>query len=352
MAQANGVVVDSVVDTRVDLTQSLGDGSQSQGSATSRSTVTGGNVWGGALSSATAQGNALTGRLYATGAVTLDQDARGPNPASALAELRLDDYAGAAQTHANAAANAVELYSEDALDVTASQRFDGAVDAVADAVTTGETESATTSAIGAGSSLVVTGWDADPIIDADQSATGNVRVRASSRHDHLVHGAVVAAEGAGNTAKTQNDWGYAHLQGVQSNTGEVQVVAELNAADFGWGSGVAGANAVGNNALVSNIGADAYTGMDQTNSGAISATSSVIGAGGSALISSASAFGNAQSAYICSDCPVGLDANVRQTNSGPVTARSHAVSTGHTPVVSSAATAVGNSLTFSNTTPQ
>lgn len=352
MAQANGVVADSVVDTRLTVTQSLGDGTDGYGSANATSSLTGANVWGGALSTATAQGNAVTGAFHAPAEVNLDQDARGPAAASALAELRLDDYSGAAQTQANASANAAELYGEDSLDVYARQRFEGAVSATANTVTTGQTESATTSAVAAGNSLLVTGWDADPIVDVDQASHGEVAVLASSTHDALIHGAVVAAEGAGNTAKIQNDWGYAHMQGVQSNTGGVQVIAELNAADFGWGSGVAGANAAGNSAVVSNIGADAYMGLDQNNSGAVSASSSVSGAGGSALIASASAFGNTQSAYICSECPVGLDASANQVNSGPVTARSRSVSSGHTPVVSSNATAVGNSLTFSNTAPQ
>jgi len=72
---------------------------------------------------------------------------------------------------------------------------------------------------------------------------------------------------------------------------------------------------------------------------------------GQGSIASASAIGNAQSAYVCAECPVGLSAQITQTNSAGVTASALTTHTGRPGAVTSSATAIGNAATFSTQTP-
>ena len=91
-------------------------------------------------------------------------------------------------------------------------------------------------------------------------------------------------------------------------------------------------------------------GLTQTNNGAVTARANLDGdAGGSALVS-ATAFGNAATTYVCSECPVTAWGNTNQTNnaaiSSIVTGR---MNTGG--VLSGAATAIGNSATYQTVNP-
>jgi hypothetical protein len=129
----------------------------------------------------------------------------------------------------------------------------------------------------------------------------------------------------------------------------VQATTNLALGAYTNGVAVGTANAVGNSALTSVIGADGYSGVAQTNTGDVGAAVNFIGGAGGGLGTalSASAMGNAQSAYICSDCPVSLEGAFTQANSGAVTSQVNAAHAGYVGAITSTSTALGNVATFS-----
>jgi hypothetical protein len=102
--------------------------------------------------------------------------------------------------------------------------------------------------------------------------------------------------------------------------------------------------------IISNIGDDAFMGLDQTNNGAVNATTSFTGGAGGGALASATAFGNAATTYVCSECPVTAWGNMNQTNNSAITS----TVTGHMTsgsLLSGTATAIGNSATFQSVNP-
>lgn len=329
------------------------------GSADAVSRVEADDIWSWVISGASAQGNGLT--IVTTSDLDMDmsQSASAGSRVSALSELRITDYTAHVIQTAAASANAVEIsaaYGAPAANLTQNADGETRADVRLDAQDA-RIEDVATAAQAAGNSFSAAGHDADPIAFIDQSQTGTVTAETEITARDVRWGLTAASEAAGNTAVITNDWGYAHLQGAQTNTGDVTARTVVNLGEFSNGVAAVSAHGVGNNALVSNIGADAWTGVTQTNTGAVTGEAIFNGGhnGGSGvgggIVASASAIGNAQSGYICADCPVGLTANINQTNSGPVTARSHINSPGYTPFISSSTTAVGNAATFSTRTP-
>jgi hypothetical protein len=72
--------------------------------------------------------------------------------------------------------------------------------------------------------------------------------------------------------------------------------------------------------------------------------------GGWGSVLNATAIGNAQSAYVCASCPVGVTGEINQINTGAITATSATLHTGQVRTVTSSATAVGNAATFATQT--
>lgn len=176
------------------------------------------------------------------------------------------------------------------------------------------------------------------------NATSNVLVGSGTN-------VTSAASAGGNVASIDNRWGYAQMDGYQENAGAVNARSEVVINDWA-GFAVSGANAIGNSAMVSNIGSDATLGMVQNNfaSAPVSAYASLQGSsssGGVGLVN-ASAMGNAATVYSCAGCgdsPVKVEGYVSQYNYAPVTATAVA-SVGSAGVISASATAVGNSANF------
>lgn len=329
------------------------------GSADAVSRVEADDIWSWIISGAVAQGNGMSVQSLSDLDVDLTQEAAAGSRVSALSDLRVADYTAHVIQTSVAAANAVEVnaaYGNQAIDLT--QRTGGETYAGArlDAENA-RIEDVAAAVQASGNSLQVSGYDSNPIAYIDQSQTGTVTAEADITARDVHWGLTAATEAAGNTAVITNDWGYAHLQGTQTNSGGVTARTVVNLGEFSNGVAAISAHGVGNNALVSNIGADAYSGIGQVNTGAVTAEAMFTGGhnGGSGvgggIVAASSAIGNAQSGYICADCPVGLTANINQTNSAPVTARSQINSPGYTPFISSSATAVGNAATFSTRTP-
>lgn len=307
------------------------------------------SVWGLSTGFATAQGNALT--VDGTGGIALEagQTAGAGATVSALSALRLNTYGGNTAQSAMATANAIEVMGSGDMPMEVRQGSEADVDARSEITVDGEVETALATAQSAGNSLTVTGYEANIIALADQENSGNVRATVDADIANANWGVTAMSEAAGNTASSQNDWGYGHLQGTQSNSGAVRATTTLAVGTFGDGPVVGSAHAVGNNALVSNIGGDAYTGLAQNNSGAVTGQVSMQLGAGMAAYGTSSAIGNAQSAYICATCPVGLNAPVSQVNSGAITSVTQMRANGHVGGMTGAATAVGNVSTFSTT---
>jgi hypothetical protein len=329
------------------------------GSADAVSRVEADDIWSWIISGALAQGNGMSVQSLSDLDVDLTQDAAAGSRVSALSDLRVADYTAHVIQTSVAAANAVEVTAAyGSQDINLTQRAAGETYAGArlDAENA-RIEDVAAAVQASGNSLQVSGYEANPIAYIDQSQTGTVTAEADITARDVHWGLTAATEAAGNTAVITNDWGYAHLQGTQTNSGGVTARTVVNLGEFSNGVAAISAHGVGNNALVSNIGADAYSGIGQVNTGAVTAEAMFTGGhnGGSGvgggIVASSSAIGNAQSGYICADCPVGLTANINQTNSAPVTARSQINSPGYTPFISSSATAVGNAATFSTRTP-
>jgi hypothetical protein len=329
------------------------------GSADAISRVEADDIWSWIISGAVAQGNGLSVQSLSDLDIELSQTAGSGSRVSALSDLRVADYTAHVIQTSLASANAVEVNAANgAQSINLVQSAAGETYAGARLAADGaRIEDVAAGVQASGNGLQVSGYDAGAIALIDQSQTGTVTAQADLTARDVHWGLTAATEAAGNTAVITTDWGYAHLQGEQTNSGAVTARTLVNLGEFSNGVAAMSAHGVGNNALVSGIGADAYSGIGQVNTGTV--TGEVVfngghngGSGvGGGILASASAIGNAQSAYICSECPVGLTANFNQTNSGPVTARTQVSSPGYTPFISSSATAVGNAATFSSRTP-
>lgn len=329
------------------------------GAADAVSRVEADDIWSWIISGAVAQGNGVTVESLSDLDMVLSQDAAAGSRVSALSDLRVADYTAHVIQTAIAASNAVEVnaaYGSQDINLTQSAAGETYAGARLDAANA-RIEDVAAAVQASGNSLQVSGYEANPVALIDQSQSGTVTAEADLTARDVRWGLTAATEAAGNTAVITNDWGYAHLQGTQTNSGDVTARTVVNLGEFSNGVAAISAHGVGNNALVSNIGADAYSGIGQVNTGAVTGEARFTGGhnGGSGvgggIVASASAIGNAQSGYICADCPVGLTANINQINSGPVTARTQINSPGYTPFISSSATAVGNAATFSSRSP-
>ena len=151
---------------------------------------------------------------------------------------------------------------------------------------------------------------------------------------------------ATSTANNVNSSGtgdWTTMRVAQTNTGDATASADTTVTNWS-GSADAGAYALGNSTFVSNAGSTINLTAQETNTGGISAQANLTGGSNGVGSSSATAVGNAASAYTCGACGSGVGANISQTNSGNV----HATSTvnGQVGQVAVAASAIGNSLTI------
>jgi len=322
------------------------------GSADAISAVTIDNAWSYVTSNAAAQGNALSVLGGADVDMSVDQTAGAASRTGALSDLRISSYGAHTVQGASAAMNAVEVASYGARDVTLTQDSAGETEAIArlDAGAA-DMETVAQGATAAGNSLKLSG-EGFARADIDQIQSGAVSAEATAAVGEAEWGVVSASQAAGNTVDLTNDWGYGETRGSQTNSGPVRATTNLDLGAYSNGVAVGTANAVGNSALTSAIGGDAFSGLSQTNTGAVGAAVNFNGGagGGIGTALSASAMGNAQSAYICSQCPVALEGAFSQVNSGAVTSRVNANHSGFVGAITSTSSALGNVATFSTQT--
>ena len=311
---------------------------------------------GAAITTSSAMGNSASIINDNGMDAAISQTAQDGSTVSATAGLEVGSYAISSVTSATASANAFQgtTYGSD---TNLALRQDSGADVSADgyvlAPNGGLGYTATVLGAANGNSAQLEGYDGGPsqIVDVDQDNRGSVTARARTDAGGTAISQQVVASANGNSVWMQNEYGYGHIQGEQDNSGAVTADAEILVGNFDADVLTVSAEGVGNSAILSNIGADAFMGLTQTNNGAVTARANLDGdAGGSALVS-ATAFGNAATTYICSECPVTAWGNTNQTNnaaiSSIVTGR---MNTGG--VLSGAATAIGNSATYQTVNPK
>ncbi|MDG1416914.1 MAG: holdfast anchor protein HfaD [Maricaulis sp.] len=286
--------------------------------------------------------------------VVSQQSAQDGSSVTAAAQLNVSDYSMTSVTTAAASANAMETIAyggETNLDLRQDSGASVTANAFANAPIAGLGDAAMILGASNGNSIAVEGYTGpSQIVDVDQDNRGNIL--ATARVD-AGGGAVMtqaAASANGNSARIQNEYGYAHMQGTQDNSGQVDAQAEIIVGNFDIDMMSVSADGVGNSAVVSNIGSDAFMGLTQTNTGGVNATANFLGDAGGSAAASATTFGNAATTYICSECPVTAYGDMNQLNSGAISS----VVTGQINsggVLTGTATAIGNSASYQTITP-
>jgi hypothetical protein len=317
------------------------------------STVTA--VDGTALTTASAQGNSVSVINDNGMDADISQSAADGSTVSSAAQLNVAAYAMNSVTTAVATANAYDGVSYGS-DNNLALRQDSGADVTADSYVLAPTGGLGNSAnvIGAanGNSAQIQGYYMYPeqTVDVDQDNRGDVTGQARVEAGGGAVYTTAVASANGNSVWIQNENGYAHLEGTQDNEGAVTAESEVLVGDFDIDLVSVSSEGVGNSAIISNIGADAFMGLDQTNTGAVTARANFEGdAGGSAMLS-ATAFGNAATTYVCSECPVSAYGATNQTNSAAVSS----IVTGRVTnggVLTGTATAIGNSATYQTVNP-
>lgn len=344
---ANALTVDVVTPHDIQSSQAF------SGSVDTSATTTAQITDGVALTTSTAFGNTASILTDADMDVVSDQSAADGASVSSNAQLNVGSYSISSVTTATASANAYESIAyggETNLDLRQDSGAAVTADAYVLAPDAGLGYGA--AAIGAanGNSVLVEGYmGASQIVDVDQTNRGDVtgRVRMDAGGTAISSQAMASANG--NAVRIQNEDGYAHLQGGQTNSGTVTADAEILVGNFDADALTVSAEGVGNSAIISNLGADAFMGLDQNNTGAVNARANFAGDAGGSVMMSATAFGNAATSYICSECPVTSYGDMNQVNGANVSSVvTGQMTTGQN--ISGTATAIGNSATFQTAT--
>lgn len=306
------------------------------------------------VSNSAAFANTLTAQSEAADlGVRAEQTVSGDSAVASRAEVKVRPGGGAdvGVASAQAAANSIGLTPahDSELESYTRQTSGADVTAVGDVDARGAANwTGTASGTAVGNDLSAIGGQSTIRPVAEQNNSGDVAGRAQIRAD-VASEAVAASQSAGNNLLVANDQRYADLEAVQTNSGGVS--ARSNVALEGFGLASVTASGVGNSSVVSNIGSAVRSRVDQRNSGDVTVSGSFSGGAGSAGLVTTTAFGNAQSSYVCSECRTArAEGGTRQVNSGAVTARSTA-SAYQSDLLSSSATAVGNTSTYSVQNP-
>ena len=347
-AMANGLVVETIAPHDVENTQEF------SGFVTSDAETSVTSVDGTALTVSSAMGNGATLEMTGDSDITSSQTAGNGSNVYAGATLRVSSYANSTVTASNAAANAVEIIG-DGGSINGQLRQDSGAfvraDTVIDAPDAGLGWTAIVGATASGNNIQSSGSTTDQILDVDQANRGEILAASRVTAGGGARSTIVSTQAQGNGLLMENEWGYAHAQGSQTNSGRADALTDIQFGNFDQDSVVASAEGMGNSAVVSNIGADVFVGLDQNNIGQVNATMRFQGNDGAEVIGSASAFGNAVTGYSCNECPnTQATGQVNQTNSGRVTSTFQASQqTGWG--ITGSANSVGNSASFVTTSP-
>ena len=203
--------------------------------------------------------------------------------------------------------------------------------------------SMTSSAVSNNLTAVGTG-NASQILTLSQTMTG-ARTQAAE-FDDAGNAQTFAgqATATGNNIAVTNETGPLGVTATQANSGYTRAQAVVTSYEFGSGS--ASAYGVGNSVLVGNSGPSMSLDNTQVSASGVDAIASFAGANGYDATASATAMGNAVTAYACSNCGGVMTVKSGQTSSGGVSASSSLTTTAGNRSVTGSATAVGNNATF------
>lgn len=274
---------------------------------------------------------------------------------TARSSYEVDSYGMVSVTTATAAANAIESIAyggENEFDIYQDSGADVTADAEALSPNGGLGNSATVAAIASGNSTRFEGYymAPDQAMDLDQNNRGDVAARSRMEAGGGAVVATAATQAAGNTAQVQNEMGEITMTGDQDNSGNVDAETDVVVGNFDIDFFAVSSDGVGNSLIISNIGQNVTTGVDQVNTGDVNATTNFTGGAGGQIYGAANAFGNAQTTYICSECPVDVGSNNTQVNGGDINAAINASMQSGSMLVGSAS-AVGNTATYTTVTP-
>jgi hypothetical protein len=310
---------------------------------------------GTAVTTSAAQGNSVSVINDNGMDAEITQTAQDGSGVSASSQLDVGAYAMSSVTTATASANAYDAVSYGG-ENTHTLRQDSGADVSADsyvlAPTGGLGYAATVLGAANGNSAQIQGYylGPDQIVDVDQDNRGDVTGRARIEAGGGAENATAVSSANGNSVWVQNENGYAQIAGEQDNSGTVTAESVVEVGDFDVDIFSVSSEGVGNSAIISNIGADAGMGLNQTNTGTVNATAGFDGGTGGAALVSATAFGNAATTYICSECPATAYGNNNQTNAAAINSSvTGRMTTGGT--LSGTATAIGNSATYQTVNP-
>lgn len=310
--------------------------------ATTSATGTSGD-YAGLTSSAT--GNAATagaccGRL--SGIVT---QTAGGQPVTAGAYATVND-AGQLSADSAAVGNTQGWISQNgAVAQSTTQTLSGSVKAETEVTAGTISGEAGSSATAVGNDVTIQGSGGSTVEGyTTQTVTGGEVSATLTSQQQAGDQIVGQATATGNNVTVSGDGAYTTNDHAQTNAAAVTADAAYGIGT--WNSSSVGAYGVGNSALVTSTSALTEIGVNQTNTGAVTARASLLtgGSGGDAYVS-ATAAGNAAQGFACSTCEGGVGVQNNQTNSGAV----RATSTYRGPyggAVTGTASAVGNTATY------
>ncbi len=205
--------------------------------------------------------------------------------------------------------------------------------------------------VAAANSNSMAGLNATIYSTVDQKNYANVSAETIIKNNSATNNTGSSSAVANNTTIT-NEWGYVNLNGYQENLGGVNANTIVLNGDWG-GMATAGASAMGNSALVSNIGSDVDINLVQGNWGGapISANATFVGSSSQGGVGMASSYaaGNSITGYSCAGCnpnsSVHVNANSAQYNYSNVSANTY-ISGATSGMLVGSATAIGNSATY------
>lgn len=186
-----------------------------------------------------------------------------------------------------------------------------------------------------------------------QESNGPLVIASSNITAGAVSSSAGAAAAAGNTFEAKNEWGYSRGEAYQRNEAYVQSESYVT-LDNWTDSATSLANSLGNSAILSTVGSDAYLAAQQNNEDGVVANAFLTGTGGvgSFAIAQSAAIGNAITGQACAGCGTGVTMSgvAQQSNWGSVSSNTSIAVAGAGSVYGSA-TAVGNSAAFHATRP-
>jgi hypothetical protein len=325
---------------------------------------------------AAATGNTLEADISGGGALTgtfsqLSNGASviGTNDFSATAAGPTDPVVmvGDVSATAQAIANSITLGNTGSLlGVTTSQTSSALVDAVNEsspglgALLQDTTGTASFTSIAVNNNLTAVGAASDTAgssqtINATQSTTDQTKAGQVLNADDG-QTLIGVATATANNISASNQSGDLNLTSVQTNGAFTQGDSVVTAVAFGTAQ-VTGSG-VGNSVMAANVGPSTELSNVQVNNGEVQGNASFTGGSSDPtqtsydLTVSSTAFGNAATAFACSDCGGVINVGNSQTNANTIAATSLVDLNGPNRSVTSTATAVGNNASFYVTKPK